>query len=69
MLLIFTQVQTANDPLTALVQPNSKHECLRFAGLGSAVVANFSMMSDVDNANSPVKNKFGAYSLTDPNYT
>ena len=47
--------------------PKSKHECL-FADLSSAVVANFSMVSDVDNAN-PSENKFGSYSLTGPNYT
>ena len=40
---------------------------LNYADLGSAVVANYSMTSYADNVN-PTENKYGAYSLTDPNY-
>jgi len=55
------------NPLHALVQPNGKNKCLNYADLGSAVVANYSMVSDVDNAN-PTENKWGAYNLLNPNY-
>ena len=60
-----TSVST--NPLHALIQPNGKFECKKFADLGSAVVANFSMVSSVNNAN-PTENKWGAYNLLNPNY-
>ena len=40
---------------------------MKFADLGSAIIANQSMSNAVGNIN-PTENKYGAYSLTDPNF-
>ena len=55
------------NPLGPLTIVNGKYEPMTYADLGSAVIANFGMTSYVDNVN-PTENKYGAYSLTDPNY-
>ena len=54
------------NPLGPLTIVNGKYEPMTYADLGSAVIANFGMTSYVDNVN-PTENKYGAYSLTDPN--
>ena len=56
-----------SNPLAAKTISNGKYDALKFADLGSAIVANYSMSNAVDNVK-PTENKYGAYSLTDPNY-
>ena len=53
--------------LAAKTISNGKYGTLNYTDLGSAVIANYSMTSYADNAK-PTENKYGAYSLTDPNY-
>ena len=55
------------NPLGPVTIVNGKYGRLNYADLGSAVIANYSMTSYVDNVN-PTENKYGAYSLTDPSY-
>ena len=56
-----------NNPIAATIVCNRKNEALKYADLGSAVIANFSMTNRADNVN-PTENTFGAYRLIDCNF-